>query len=375
MGFGNIGPQLWDQPGFLRLSESAQLLYIYLLSGPEASLSVPGLVLCGAQSLAEARRCPSDHITRTLDELAGGKWLDLDPDARLIGVPLGPIVTPPGNTNVVKGWWRRWRDLPQSPVKMRHLEPLRQAICEVRNWTAVWGATFGTALAPSGSLFHEVSKQADKGEVADSKRDYENAVGDAESLSEGMPEAFPKCSDVHSSERAGLKAFESLSKDTRSAIRDPRSEILDPQSEIRREESLSPSQPAGDGKLLALAIGTSPGTQPSKFALARRLWDLQEQLIGDLPYETRTVEPADTDLQLVALALDGYSVEQLEHVQRVFASRAKLDESQAVWFNRRSNWHPAQIERALRMPVVTATKGRVRAAGKKRYGGSAFDTP
>jgi hypothetical protein len=378
----SIDPKLWDDADFVRLSERAQLLFIYLITGQEASQSLPGLLIGGIQSLAEARRQNAVDLHSVMAELLSAGFAEVDGQVRLVRIPRAPLMNLPGNTKVVIGWWRRWKNLPASPLKMRHLEPLRVAITEIRPWTEVWAKTFGTAgpalvgppengastsdasasSSPPRVALQPAGKIADKVEVSDCNADDKQTMF-GEKLT-GKP--IESLSESGSRDDADLKPIDSLSIANRKEV-DRRSEIGD-----RRSEDWIPD-PDPDARE-PRADGPAPGTAVSPYPTARLLWALQEDLIAALPYETRPVEPTEADLRQVVLALDSFSADDLEYVLRLFAQRAHDDPGQARWFNRRANWHPAQIDRALRTPIGKGQKGRVKAT-RKRYGGSAFETP
>jgi hypothetical protein len=145
-----IDPRMWDDEKFVALDDDAQLLWVYLITGPEATASVPGLIVIGIAGLAEARRRSTHDIAAALDRLRISGMVQLDPTSRLIRVPKAPFYRAPGNANVVRGWYRRWTSLPDSPLKYDHLESFQGALeqAEVADSTRqAFDATFGRDLA------------------------------------------------------------------------------------------------------------------------------------------------------------------------------------------------------------------------------------
>ncbi len=78
---------------------------------------------------------------------------------------------------------------------------------------------------------------------------------------------------------------------------------------------------------------------------AERLWLLQEQLRADLGLPKLRATPGR--IGLVAIALQQFSAEELEHVLRVFRRQACEDPRQGDWLDGRRNWLPQCIEPRL----------------------------
>lgn len=352
MPFANIPPSLWDEAEFVRLTEKGQLLLLYLVTGPEAQgAAVPGLLVTSVGALADGRRQSTLDVHDTLAELAQEGWVEHDGPNRLIRVPRAPGWSPPGSTNVVRGWWRRWLTLPASALRARQLEPLREVIVGRREWTAVWHETFGSfvTLPPVGQFSQ--SKQADKGEGSDCNEPHDRPVC--------LPEGFQK-SD--SSVVGGMMASGRLPEASRSEIRDPTSEIRDPLG----------SDPDPEG--VRLADGTAPGTTASVYQQARALWALQEELLADMPWGSIPREPTSDDLAVIVSLFRSFKVAQLDHAQRFLARQARNDAAKAQWYNRRSNWSKKQIEFAVDAPLADDS-GRMPVRQKRTIGGGSALPP
>ncbi|KKL50543.1 hypothetical protein LCGC14_2304470, partial [marine sediment metagenome] len=112
MAFGVIDPTMWDEDEFVDLDRDSQLLWLYLLTGPESAKSCPGLIQIGAAALGEALRWTSEQSLAALGSLKALGWLELDERKRLIRIPNAPRYRPPSNHNILKGWWRLWNEVP-----------------------------------------------------------------------------------------------------------------------------------------------------------------------------------------------------------------------------------------------------------------------
>jgi hypothetical protein len=84
--------------------------------------------------------------------------VELDARRRVLRVPNAPRYNPPANPNVLRGWWNQWREVPESPLKYRHIESLRAAVNFADpKLAAVWAETFGTVTEPSANRSATVS--------------------------------------------------------------------------------------------------------------------------------------------------------------------------------------------------------------------------
>ncbi len=150
MAFASTDTRMWDDEKFVQLDDAAQILWNYLLTGPEAAQGPPGLILMGIAALAEARRRSSTEIANSLEVLRKAGMVEIDPTFRLIRLPKAPFYRPPANPNVIRGWYRRWSSLPNSQLKYAHLETMRLAMnqAEVAPGTRdAFEQTFGRDLA------------------------------------------------------------------------------------------------------------------------------------------------------------------------------------------------------------------------------------
>ena len=165
---GNVNPQMWDDDRFVDLPYVwSKVLWTYLLT---CTQEIPGLIRGGVGSFAEALRVSDACAKRALGGLieapshAGLMMIEVDPLHRIVRVPNAPRYNPPGNPNVVVGWWRRWQQMPDSVLKHRHVGAIKTAIDRLAGtaedskeastkaheaWIKVWTTTFDLAKSPS----------------------------------------------------------------------------------------------------------------------------------------------------------------------------------------------------------------------------------
>lgn len=180
MAYRKINPLLWDDEWFVGLDDFDRAVWWGILSGPQVR-SIPGLMVATAVTLADFMRRPTDAVSAALARFAKAGKVELDERARLLRVVNAPRWAAehgePENPNVIKGWWRAWRELPDCETKRRHLTGLREAFVKAREravgapvskaqqehaeairaeradgWNNAWAATFGTVPEPAAVM-------------------------------------------------------------------------------------------------------------------------------------------------------------------------------------------------------------------------------
>lgn len=147
---------MWDDDRFVAMSDQAKLLWLYLITGFTGG--VPGLIVGGIGSYSDAMRWDGPTTEKAIAELMSHSFVEYDRAKRLMRVPGGPKYAICTNQNVVKGWLRRWSDFPESPLKYRHIDSIREALISRAWFEASWAETFGMIKIPESSrqipLFH-----------------------------------------------------------------------------------------------------------------------------------------------------------------------------------------------------------------------------
>lgn len=151
MPFGIIVPEFWDDARIAERSVEARLLAAFLLTVREATF-LPGLMNLGVAGLSEAIRLPVDVTQRALAELVACGFAQLDERARLVRVPRAPRYNGAPNANCLRGWFRRWKAMPSSPLRDAHVSSLKEALPSSAWVTAVWAETFGSLFPPGTQL-------------------------------------------------------------------------------------------------------------------------------------------------------------------------------------------------------------------------------
>lgn len=142
--YRQIDPRMHDDEKFVQLTDRQQMLWVTLLTGPQTS-RVPGLMVTGGGSLSEIRRRPLSTINSDLARLVTLGMLEVDSENRVMRLPKGPKFCELRNAKQLTGWFRAWQAFPESQLKYRHVESLRQYLACSEPWFAsAWKATFGT---------------------------------------------------------------------------------------------------------------------------------------------------------------------------------------------------------------------------------------
>lgn len=140
-----IAPQFWNHRDLRRLEPTTRLVAAFALSGRPA-MDVPGLLNVGPGAIAEEMYIRTSVVEQALEELEEVAFVELDEDNRIVRVPNAPNYVPKPNDKMIKAWWNRWKLLPDSPLKFRHIGSLQLALAETSTESVInaWNETFGS---------------------------------------------------------------------------------------------------------------------------------------------------------------------------------------------------------------------------------------
>lgn len=165
--FTNISTALWQWEPFRRLERdaddvvgrTAKLLWLALYTAPESKAYVPGIFCGSATTLAESASMPVDVVRSCLDRLIEDDLIEMDIQRRIIRMTVLPDCgESPANGRAIRGWWRRFQNVPECTIRDNHVSVLRWILDEWcrRNGKALsndhavaWTETFGRLPAPS----------------------------------------------------------------------------------------------------------------------------------------------------------------------------------------------------------------------------------
>lgn len=340
-----INPKMWHDRHFVPMSDQGKLLWCYLLTGNNDG--VPGLLRGGPGTYSDAMRWPQDVTSGALDELIRATFVEYDLEVQLLRVPGRPSHVPCTNANVLKAWFRRWKDVPESPLKYRQIGSIRKAV-EDRKWfQSGWDETFGTIKIPEPSkqvpLFLLTAAPVLPVEEPGSASSENGMLNPS-----GNPSVNPSGND---SER--VCGTNTTSTYTSTSSHTSTSTSTDP--DATAEERPRVADPIERGMI------------------ASELWRLQEDLRAELaPGVLPREHPASQDLRPITEALEIYTREELENSLRVNAATAANKPEKMEYFNGYSNWHPNSLRRTVGQ-VVPTSAGRHAVQGRTKFkGGSAL---
>lgn len=320
-----INPKMWHDRHFVGLSVDAKLLWCFLLTGNNDG--VPGLIRGGPGAYSDAMRWDRPTTASALDELIKATFIEYDQHAQLLRVPGAPKYSPCTNANVLKGWLRRWKDVPESPLKYHHIESLRQA-AEDRPWfEEAWSVTFAPIKVP------DHTKQVPlflispaKGSIASESEVLNPLANPLANASERVCETNNTYTDTTTDTYTDTDT--STPSRERPRVRDPM----------------------------------------ERHVFASELWRIQEELRSELAPNVVTRPPTGHDLIPIMQALEIYSREELENSLRVNAATAANKPEKLEYFNGYSNWHPNSLRRTVGQ-VVPTSSGRHSVRGRKKFKG------
>jgi hypothetical protein len=128
--FTRLGSGIWDWERWTELGcdekgLSARVLWLGLYTSAEARRHVPGLWHGGIPSMSDASRLSVDSVRAGLDLLLEHELVEYDPKPRVLRLcELPDCGEFPSNGKVIKGWWTKFKTVPQCAVRDAHVKTL-----------------------------------------------------------------------------------------------------------------------------------------------------------------------------------------------------------------------------------------------------------
>lgn len=161
-----VDVRLWNDRKFLACGDGARLLWLFLLTCP--SLPIPGVVLGGDAALAELLGWTTERLRERFAELSRN-GLRVRREGRIVWLQNALKYQPPANPNMVKGWGKKWDDVPEGDLKVELWEALRIAC---KSWSALFSKMFTRPFA-DGSCNGSVNRSSN-GSTHEHQHDHEN---------------------------------------------------------------------------------------------------------------------------------------------------------------------------------------------------------
>jgi len=123
--YTRLGTAVWSWEPFKKLPVIARYLWLALYTTPQGKAYVPGIVVGGVHTIADAAHLPYDETWSTMDLLLERELVEYDTRAcvlRLCELPDGGETI--WNANSVRGWWNRFRLVPVCGVRDAHVGTL-----------------------------------------------------------------------------------------------------------------------------------------------------------------------------------------------------------------------------------------------------------
>jgi len=158
--FTRIGSSLWDWEPWTTLPGSdARLLWLALFTSGEAKRHVPGLWQGGIPMMADAARMAPDQVLGALDNLLDRELVEYDPKFRVLRLCTLPDAGEyPSNGRVIRGWWTKFKTVPECGVRDAHVNTLRWIMTHgalvsgklvTADHQSTWDETFGRIAIPT----------------------------------------------------------------------------------------------------------------------------------------------------------------------------------------------------------------------------------
>jgi hypothetical protein len=151
MAYTRLGATVFDWAPYYERSMAARNIWLALYASPQSKKGIPGLFHGGVGALSEAARMGAGPAIEALRELCEAGLAAHDERNRVIRMTQLPDkLEKPSNGKVLKMFWNRWKDFPESELKYHHIatvhwlcEELLSNTMKREHW-ATWDMTFGT---------------------------------------------------------------------------------------------------------------------------------------------------------------------------------------------------------------------------------------
>ena len=159
--FTRLGCSIWDWEPWVQLpDDSARMFFLGLYTSAPAKRIVPGLWHGSIISMAEAVRMPADRATKCLDILLDHDLAEYDIKARVLRLTQLPDAGEyASNGKAIRGWWGRFRSVPECSVRNAHVRTLRWILehgarcagneAPSHDHEKAWAETFATVPLPA----------------------------------------------------------------------------------------------------------------------------------------------------------------------------------------------------------------------------------
>lgn len=126
-----------------RLSVDARMVWMYLINHEDIH-RVPGLLQRSLAGFAVEAGMDQEMARRGVAELGAAGLVSYDNDSELFRIKAMPGMASGRAANNVRGWYRNWKTMPDSPLKYEHVETLRASIGKSKLVVEAWGEGFGS---------------------------------------------------------------------------------------------------------------------------------------------------------------------------------------------------------------------------------------
>jgi len=151
VAYTRLGAYLFDWEPFSQASDRAKLFLLSCYIGPVAKQWLPGILYATVASLGESARMGSIDAHAAISELIEQGTLQHDIRKRVMRFTALPDKGErPANPKVLRMFWYRWKDLPESPLKYHHISLIKWLAEPNRTEKLqdMWNVTFATVAMP-----------------------------------------------------------------------------------------------------------------------------------------------------------------------------------------------------------------------------------
>ncbi len=127
--YTSIGTNFWSWAKLRDLHPAAKLLAICLYTSANSKLICPGLYKGSIATMSEDVGMPADEVRSALDQLVEHEVVEYDQRNRVLRfIELPDTGESPNNGNAIRGWFKRFKSIPDCPVRNAHVATLRKLL-------------------------------------------------------------------------------------------------------------------------------------------------------------------------------------------------------------------------------------------------------
>lgn len=169
MGYTKLGDGIWNWEPWRRLEGHddpigcrARMLWLCIYTSPESKRMPPGLWHGSITTMADASGMSANDVFTSLDRLLEHRLVEHDQRLRVLRLTRLPDAhESPSNGNAIRGWYSKFKTVPECAVRNAHVTVIRWLLEEwcrttgkvlSKDHAQAWSETFGRMEIPEATI-------------------------------------------------------------------------------------------------------------------------------------------------------------------------------------------------------------------------------